>query len=171
MALADTLTGTIKASLVADLARLSGNYSGKDTLSHEFALALTDGSGSSAATGWFGTTFTATTGGITISLADSDDPLGAAGDDVPTSDPEGLKLRGLLIENKDTTNYISVKKGTNGEASIFSGSTDSIKITAGGCILWVSPAGVSAMNDTTDDEILVTADTASCSVKISYIYG
>ena len=43
-------------------------------------------------------------------------------------DPEGLKLRCILIENKDSTNFVSVKRGTNGETSILSGATDSIKI-------------------------------------------
>lgn len=171
MALTDTLSGSVKASILCNLKRSSGLYTGNDVLSHDAEMALTDGSGANQASGWFGTTFTATTGGITISLADSADPLGAAGDDVPTSDPEGLKLRGLLIQNMDTTNFVTVKRGTNGESSMLTGATDGIKITAGGILLWTSPSGVSAMTDTTDDELLCTADTASCSVKITYLFG
>jgi hypothetical protein len=86
-------------------------------------------------------------------------------------DPEGLKLRCILIENKDSTNFVSVKRGTNGETSILSGATDSIKIVAGGFFLWYSPAGDSAMNDGSDDELLFTADTAGVSCKLTYIFG
>jgi len=171
MAYADTLTGTITADINTTIITSEGSMAGSRKAVHSVVKGLTDGSAANKATGFFSSTFTATTGGITVSLADSADPLGAAGDDTPTMDPEGLKLRALLIENQDDTNYVSVKKGTNGEASIFSGATDSIKLTAGGLFLWTSPAGVNAMNDGADDEILVTANTASCSVKITYIFG
>ena len=171
MAIADTLNGTIVAKIVSKLSRAGGNTTGKDTLSHNKDQVLTDGSSTNQASGQFGTTFTATTGGITISLADSADPLGAAGDDVPSSDPEGLKLRALMIENKDAINFIEVKQGANGEVSMLTGSTDSIKISAGGVLLWTTPAGINAMNDGVDDELLITADSASVSTKITYIYG
>lgn len=171
MAYADTLSGTVTADVNMKIVTTEGNLGGSNKAVHSIVKRLTDGSGSNAATGFFSTTFTATTGGITVSLADSADPLGAAGDDTPTMDPEGLKLRALLIENTDDTNYVAVKKGTNGEASVFTGATDSVKITAGGFFFWYSPAGVSAMNDGTDDEISVTANTASCDVKITYIFG
>ena len=171
MAYADTLNGVIKADINTKILTSEGNISGDRSAVHAAKLALTDGSASGKATGFFSSTFVATVGGITISMADSADPLGAAGDDSPTMDPEGLKLRAVMLENSDTTNYVSVKQGTNGEASILSGATDSIKITAGGFFLWSSPAGVNAMNDGSDDEILVTANTDSCSVKITYIFG
>lgn len=171
MAYADTLTGELQVIFNPYIITTEGNIAGNRRGLHKITKALSDGSGTGAATGFFSTTFTATTGGITISMADSADPLGAAGDDTPTMDPEGLKLRGFLIENQDDTNYISVKSGTNGDINILDGATDSIIVTAGGFFAWNSPAGVNAMTDGTDDEILVTADTASCSVKITYIFG
>ena len=64
-----------------------------------------------------------------------------------------------------------MKKGTNGDTNVFSGSTDSVRIDAGGIFLWYSPAGSNAMSDGVDDELLFTADTASVSVKITYIFG
>lgn len=171
MAYADTLTGTIKAEINTQISTSEGTLEGKNSLVHSVSKRLTDGSGSNQATGFFSSTFTATTGGITVSLADSADPLGAAGDDTPTMDPEGTELRAVLIENLDSTNYITVKRGTNGEASILTGGTDSIKLVAGGLFLWTCPAGDNTMNDGSDDELLITADTASCSVKISYVFG
>lgn len=171
MALTDTFTGDINLLINPRIVTAEGSIKGNRSIAHKIIKRLTDGSGSLQATGFFGSTFTATTGGVTISLADSADPLGAAGDDSPTTDPEGLKLRLLLIENLDSTNFISVKRGTNGETSMLSGGTDSIKIVAGGFNLWFSPAGDSAMNDGVDDEILVTSNSASVSVKLTYIFG
>ena len=171
MAMTETLSGTINAGLRISLAREQSQISGKDTLAHNITRAISDGAGSNAATGYFGSVFTATTSGITVSLADSADPLGAAGDDVPSSDPEGLKLRAIMIENLDDTNFIDVGLGTNALTNWLTGTTPEIRIPALGFILSTMPAGLDAMNDGADDEIKITADTASCSVRISYIYG
>lgn len=171
MAYADTLTAEIVANLIPKITTVEGHIDGERQATHKITKNLVDGSSSGQATGFFSEVFTATTGGITISLADSVDPLGTAGDDTPTMDPEGLKLRAILIENQDTTNYVRVKSGTNGDINVLTGGTDSINITAGGMFLWHSPAGVNAMSDGVDDEIVVTANTASCSVKITYIFG
>ena len=171
MSYSDTLTGLILARIQARIDTTEGSHVGIEEASHNISESITDGATSNKATGFFSSSFVATTGGITVSLADDADPLGGAGSDAPTSDPEGLKLKAILIENQDATNFVSVKKGTNGEASILSGSTDSIKIDPGGCVLWFSPAGNNAMNDGTDDELLFTADTASVTVKLTYLYG
>lgn len=171
MAYADTFSGELEVRFTPKITTTDGLIEGEKSASHKILKRFTDGTGSGAAQGLFSETFTATTGGITVSMADSADPLDAAGDDVPTMDPEGLKLRAILIENLDTTNYVRVKSGTNGDINILTGGTDSINITAGGFFLWHSPAGIQAMNDGTDDEITVTANTASCSVKLTYIFG
>ena len=172
MALSDTLLGTVESKIDIRFARTNSNsLDGEDVIAFNKVLSLTNGSGSNQASGGFSSSFTATTGGISISLADSADPLGAAGDDVPTSSPEGLKLKAIFIENQDATNFVRVKGGVNADTNILTGSTDSINITAGGFFLWTSPAGVSAMNDGVDDELLITANSASCTVKIIYLYG
>lgn len=173
MAITDTLAGSMFAKIDTSLARAQsvGGFSGKDNVTVSKNQSFTDGSGTNQASGFFSSTFTAATGGSTISLADSADPLGALGDDVPTSDPEGLKIRGILIINNDSTNFVTVKRGVNGEASIFNGGTDGIVLSAGGFFAWTSPAGISAMNDGSDDELLFTADTAGVSVTLTFIYG
>ena len=171
MAFTDTLVANITAELNPSTTTTEGNISGNRLAPHSVKRRLVDGSSSGQATGFFSSTFAATTGGITVSLADSADPLGAAGDDAPTSDPEGLKLRAILVENQDTTNFVLVKRGANGETSILSGATDAIKLVAGAIFMWTSPAGDSAMNDGSDDELLFTADTASVNIKLSYIFG
>ena len=172
MVYADTLTGSIEVLVKPAITTTEGSVLGDRSVAHKIIKTMTDGSGSNQGTGFFSSTFTAVTGaGSTISLADSADPLGAAGDDTPTMDPEGLKLRCLLIENLDSTNFVTVSRGSNGETSVITGTTDGIKIVAGGFFLWYSPAGDSAMNDGADDEIKVVADSSSVSTIITYIFG
>ena len=170
MTYADVLSGEVYINVNPKITTSEGSVLGEESVSHKIIKNLTDGSGSNAATGFFSSSLTVTTGGVTISLANAD-PFGAAGDDAPTMSAEGLKLKCILFENQDTTNYVSVKKGTLGEASVFSGGTDSVVITAGGFVLWYSPAGVSAMNDGVDDEFLLTANTSSCVCRITYVFG
>lgn len=173
MAISDTLTATLTTQLTASLLRAQsvGGFSGTDRINVSASQAFTDGTGSGQASGFFSSKFTATTGGITISLADSADPLGAAGDDVPTSDPEGLKLRAILIKNNDSTNFVTLSLGTNALTSWLAGTAPTVRIPAGGFLAATMPAGLDAMNDGSDDEIKLTADTASCIVEIAYIYG
>ena len=173
MAYADTLSGDIEIRIHPKIVTTEGNINGIRDALFKAIVRLSDGSGSGAATGFFMTAATITTGGVTLSLADSADPLGAAGDDTPTMDPEGLKLKCIAIKNKDTTNYVTVKRATTtGDANIFSGSTDTMRIDPnGGFFIWYSPAGSNAMSDGVDDELTLTADTASCSCDILYIFG
>lgn len=171
MAISDTLIGTVEGKIRVNLSRSTTNLKGDDIISFNHVLSLTDGSGANQATGGFTASFTATTGGITISLADSADPLGAAGDDVPTSDPEGLKLRAIMLVNEDNTNYVEVSKGSNTLTSWLGGTSPTVRIPAGGMLLATFPSGLDAMNDGVDDELTVTANIASCTVKIIYLYG
>jgi len=173
MALTDSLSATIIASvdLAVNRSQSLGSFSGKDKAKVIHKNVFSDGSGTDQATGFFSSQFTATTGGITISLADSADPLGAAGDDVPTSDPEGLKLRAILITNEDSTNYVTLVPGTNAITSWFGAGTHTLRIPAGGVLLATFPAGLDALNDGVDDEIKITADTASVTVNIAYMFG
>lgn len=176
MALADALTALIRAEVRSSLSRSQslGNFSGLDKYDHLVAQTVANGAGAGQATGAFVSEFTVTTGGITVSLADSVDPLGAAGDDVPSSDPEGLKLRAILVENRDpaaTGNFITIALGTNGLTSWLAGTTPTLRVPAGGAQLATFPNGLDAMNDGTDDELLFTADTASVVIRLTYLFG
>jgi len=175
MATADALTALVRAEIRSSLSRSQplGDFSGQDRYDHLVAKTVANGSGADQASGAFVSELTVTTGGITVSLADSVDPLGAAGDDVPSSDPEGLKLRAILVENRDPAagNFITVAPGTNGLTSWIAGTTPTVRVPGGGVILATFPNGLDAMNDGTDDEILLTADTASVVTRLTYLYG
>jgi len=149
----------------------SGGHTGTDKITHKKTQSYTDGSSADQASGWFSTLITVTTGSTTISLADSADPTGALGSDVPSGDPEGLKLRAIVIENQDDTNYVTLGLGSNALTSWLAGTSPTVRIPAGGILAATMPAGLDAMNDTSDDEITLQANTASCNVKLSYLFG
>ena len=172
MAIADTLAGSLKINLSATLTRINdGDLSGTDSLGHSISKIITNGSSTNQATCWLNEQVTVTTGATTISLADSADPFAAIGDEVPTADPEGLKLRLLLIENLDATNFVTLAEGANALADMLGGTSPTVKIYPGGVFLWSCPPGGSAINDGADDEITLQADTASCEVKVTALFG
>ena len=177
MALGDTLTALIRAEIRSSLTRSQtlGDFSGQDKYDHLVAQTIANGSGGGQASGAFASELTVTTGGITVSLANSTDPLGAAGDDVPSNDPEGLRLRAILVENRDPTdgtgNFITIAPGSNGLTSWLAGTTPTLRVPAGGVQLATFPRGLDTMNDGSDDELLLTADTASVVCRLTYLYG
>jgi hypothetical protein len=171
MALVDTLTGRLKVDFRSWLVRTQGTtVEGKDILEHTKEINLANGNSSNQAVGWFSSSFTATTSGITISLA-SLDPLGSSGDDAPTQDPEGLKIRALFVENTNSTNYVELALGTNGITGWLGGTLPTVKIPAGGVYFQNFPNGLNEMEEGVSDEIKITSNSANCIVKISYLFG
>ena len=172
MAITDTLSGKASAKFDFRLARLGGGgHSGEDSLYSNPTVVFTNGSGANQATGFFSSTFNVTTTGVTIGLGDADDPLGAAGDDKPTEDPDGKDLRAIMIENLDDTNYVTVTTGTNALVG-WIGAGDTIIIKPGGTLFQSFPVdGVTLDEAGSADEIKITANTATCSVKLSYVFG
>lgn len=171
MAVTDTLKSKFEIKTDITLTRTGGGgHTGLDKLAHDFSDTLTNGSSANQASCWLAGSVSATTGGITLSLADSADPLGTAGDEVPTADPEGLQIRLLIVENQDSTNYVTLTKGANGVTCL--GTTPGIIIPAKGIFVLYSPIdGLGDINDGSDDEITLTANTAACTCKLSVMYG
>ena len=90
-------------------------------------------------------------------------------------DPEGLLLRAILVENRDpvdgTGNFITIAPGSNGITNWITGTTPFVRIPAGGLFLATMPEGIDTLNDGADDEILLTADTASVITRLTYLFG
>lgn len=176
MALQDSLSAIIRAEIRSSLSRIQdvGEFSGLDRYDHLAAQALTNGSGARQALGAFTSQLTVTIGGVTISLADFADPLGAAGDDQPSSDPEGTRLRAIQFENLDdpvTGNFFRIAPGANGLTSWLEGTSPTLRVPAGGVQLASFPNGLDIMNDGVDDELLLTADTADVLARLTYLFG
>lgn len=172
IAYSDVISGKIDVRIDPILTTTEGGIDGERTASHKIVQALTDGSGSNAAVGFFSTSFTATTGGVTLSMANAD-PLGAAGDDFPTGTVvEGTKLKLIMFENTGDTNAATVEAGANADTNVLTGSTDEINLSInGGFFLWYSPAGISALNDGVDDEFLIKSAASTTTIKVTFIYG
>ena len=171
MAYGDTLTGDIEVRINPRIATAEGGIEGKRSVSHKIIQALSDGSGANAAVGFFSTSFTATTGGVTLSMANAD-PLGAAGDDFPTGTVEGTKLKLIMFENTGDTNAATVEAGAAPDSNVLTGSTDEINLSIdGGFFLWYSPTGISALTDGVDDEFIIKSEASTTTIKVTFIYG
>ena len=173
MVMTDTFSGIIKASVLGQLARAGGNFTGTDVLSHDILKNMNEGSGTGAASGWCAAaTLAITTSGADIDLASATDPFGAIGDEVPTMAPTGTKLKVFMIENLDATNYVTLKPGAaNSVTNWFGAATHTIRIPALGWALFYFDAGQSTLTAASTDRINITANTGTCNVKLTYIFG
>ena len=174
MAKTDTLSGDISIRTDLKLTTAIGSLMTsfpRATLGKIFSF--TDGTGTSQAEGWLTGVNTVTTDGITWSLADSVDPFGAGGDDVPENgyDPEGKKIKAILILNNDSTNYVTLGLGAHPPTDILAGTTPTHRIAAGSFYLYVNPKGTAAIEDGVNDELSLTANTATCSCEALVVYG
>lgn len=161
----DVLSAVVQGKIRAALAR-AGEVSGEDIYLHNVEKPMTDGSGTSQVTGAWDHRGTIPTAGVTISLAAYDPAAGTGnptdGANTPSEDPEGKKLKAILVENEDSTNTMTFGIGGSTYALdgiLISGSNKSIQVDPGGLFLWYSPLGTSAMNDGVDDEVTLAADT------------
>ena len=170
MAISDILSGEVTVDIDFMLARASaGAMSGDDVLRKKYKQSFANGSGNAQASCWlseFGMT-AAIGAGTTITIADSADPFAGIGDEVPTADPEGLKVRALIIKNTDTTNFVTMSPGTNGVTFI----TGNTILYPSSVVCYVFPNGSHAINDGADDEIKFVADTATCDIDVTVVYG
>ena len=79
-----------------------------------------------------------------------------------------------MIKNTDTTNFITITTGTNALAGWIGGTagSDEISIPAGGCLLATFPIDMVTLDGTGDaDEIKISADTTSCVVELTWVFG
>lgn len=172
----DTLTAIVQAKIRASLVRSDYGPKGDDVYLQDIKKNIANGTGSSQATGAYTHTGSVPTGGVTISLA-AFDLVDSANNPVnggppPSEDPEGKRIKGLLIENLDSTNYMTVRNTGNAITGIIGGTSTHLKIDPGGFFLWFSPTGAGPINDGTDDELAFFADTAEISqVRLTYVFG
>ena len=170
MAITDTLSGSFNALVDFALQRTSdGDFSGVDKLKHTYTHNFTDGAGVDQATCWLTGEGTVTqAAAITCSLADSVNPLSTISNNVPTADPEGLKIKLILITNLDETNFITMS--TAGAAWPLTDFGTTI-IYPLGTFIWIAPSGGITINDGADDEIQLQANVADCEARIDVLYG
>ena len=167
----DTLSGSV--SIIENLTLAvagDGNDSGTDRLNSTSTTTFTDGAGAGQASCWLSSTFDVAVAGSPhqISLADDANPLGALATTVPTADPEGLKLRMLVIKNNDAANTLTLLPGAGFPVTLITGNH---LIYPGGTLTLLFPDGSHALNDGADDEIGLTAAGGTISVTMDVLYG
>lgn len=170
MAITDNLSGSISTLLNFALARASdGDFSGVDRMQNTYTRNFTNGAGVDQATCWLTGQGTVTfAAAITCSLADSVNPLSTISNNVPSADPEGLKIKMMLITNLDATNIVTLSSVGAAWSLTDFGTT---LIYPLGMLVWVAPGGGITINDGADDEIQLQAAVGDCICRIDVLYG
>lgn len=185
MAIQDTISALVRAEIRSTVTRIQsggGDFSGLDRYDQLVAQAFTNGNGNRQAIGAFTAEFLVLfPGPNTIQLASFTDPLGAMGDDVPSSDPANLQLRAIIFENLDdpvTGNFFDVApaSGASGLAGWILGGTGGnppfIRINPGAVELASFPNGLPAWTTPGNgDELELTPDTAAMLCRMTYLFG
>ncbi len=184
MALTQNFSGVIALRLYATISRTQDSgagLAGRDEADHDYLKLLTDGATDLKATGFFSATFVVTTSRTTIRLASFTDPLQGLGDDVPTSDPNGLHIKCLIVENLSLagslapTLLIGTDTVTGPLLDLFGGTNPTIKCgtpAQGGAFVWVgqSPAATTLVTGSNDGVSLQTTND-SANVRLTYFFG
>jgi len=189
MATTDVISGL--TSLIIAINSVRTNPDGKDRykVSDGQSWENTESVGDSTAYKLFAVfreQITVTTTDTVLSFADSVDPMGGIGSNVPSSDPEGGRLKVLAIVNTAPIGGQSVALEANsaginpisgGVITAYAAGTgfapndSGINIQPGGMFVWTSPAGTIAMNDTADDEMRIKTYSGTAVVDILYAVG
>ena len=183
MSIQDTLSAIIRAEIRTTISRIQngggggGDFSGLDRYDHLVAQALQNGSGARQALGVFTSQFTVTVAGVSIQMA-SNDPLGLASDNIPSTPPANSSLRAIMFENLDdpvTGNFFSIKPATGGAglAGWIEGTGNpEIDVAPGGVELATFPNGLPAWTTTGNGDTLdLEANTADIECRFTYIFG
>lgn len=190
MATTDVISGLV--SVAINIASRRTNPDGRDNYKFSYSQNFENTESVGDATAGklfavFSEEITVTNTSKTLSLADSVDPLGDLGSNVPSSDPEGGLVKILGFLNKASpgagqniyigwndgaindmigplTTYISAGAPPSGAA---------IVIGPGGCALFVDPTNnmTTALSDGVDDEIKVITDAGTAPLHIFYAVG
>jgi hypothetical protein len=182
MAIQDTLSAIIRAEIRTTITRIQdggggGDFSGLDRYDHLVAQAVQNGSGAREALGAFTSEFTIPANPAAIQLA-STDPLGALGDDAPSTDPANSSLRAILFENLEdpvTGNFFSIKPATGGaglQGWIEGTGNPELDVAPGGAELAIFPNGIVAWTTPgAGDTLDVEADNAPVLARLTYLFG
>ena len=185
MSIQDTLSAIIRAEIRTTITRIQdggGDFSGLDRYDQLVAQAVQNGSGARQALGAFTAEFTILfPGPNTIQLASNTDPLGAMGDDQPSSNPANLSLRAIIFENLDdpvTGNFFDVmpSAGAAGLGGWILGGTGGqpprIQVNPGSVELASFPNGLPAWTTPGNgDGLELTPDTAAILCRMTYLFG
>ncbi len=171
--MADTITYSGNASIVASLnAAISGDKTGAQAAALSKVLTFA-ASGGTAPTlsGFFKGTITAAAGDLL--LAHASDPLQGMGDATYSQGftVAGTKLKFLYIENTDTTNSITISRGTTNGLPIFNAADDAITLAPGDFFLYYKAAGTAALTTGTNDKLTIAVSGGSPTATVIAAYG
>ena len=171
MALTTTLSGN--ATLQANFKSVfSVDRSGEETVGFSDLLTFAAAGGDAPTiSGFFKGTATCAAGDWL--LAHATDPLQSMGD---AGYSEGFtvastKLKFLYIENLDTTNTITISRGTTNGLPIFNAADDAITLAAGDFFCYYKKAGTAALTTGSNDKLTIAVGGGSPTATIIAAYG
>ena len=171
MAVTTTYSGTVQLAINFNCA-FSGDRDGSEAAAYRL-LTTFAASGGTAPTisGFLKGTITAAAGDIL--LAHATDPLQSMGD---AGYSEGFtvastKLKFLYIENLDTTNTITISRGTTNGLPIFNAADDAITLAAGDFFCYYKKAGTAALTTGSNDKLTIAVGGGSPTATIIAAYG
>ena len=106
-------------------------------------------------------------------LAHATDPLQGMGD---AGYSEGFtvassKLKLLMVKNTDTTNSITLSRGTTNGLPIFDAADDAITLAPGDVFFFYKKAGTAALTTGSNDKLSITVSAGSPTCEVRAWYG
>lgn len=106
-------------------------------------------------------------------MAHATDPLQGMGDAAysPGFTVASSKLKLLIVQNVDSTNTITISRGTSNGLPIFDAADDSITLTAGGVFVYFNNAGTAALTTTSNDKLTIAVGGGTPNAYVLAAYG
>lgn len=170
MSITTTLSGTL--SLTAALrSTLSGDLSGYEAAALSEALTFAAAGGDAPTiSGFFQGTAVGAAGDWL--LAHASDPLQGMGNARYNSEftVAGTKLKLLFVKNNDSSNSVTISRGTNG-LPIFDASGDSITLAPGDFFLFYKKAGTGVLTTGSNDKLTIAVSGGTPNLAVLAAYG
>jgi hypothetical protein len=171
MATTATYSGALSLGVTVTAA-LGGDRSGTsvDTAGLSAALAPTGGTAPTISGSFKGT---ATCAAGDWLLAHASDPLGTMGDATYSTGftVASSKLKVLMVVNLDSTNSITIARGTTNGLPIFNAADDAITLAPGDCFFYYKQAGTAALTTGSNDKLTISVSGGSPTATVMAVYG
>lgn len=171
MATTTTYSGTTSIS-VAMRNALSGELTGEENAIFSAALTFAAAGGTAPTlSGFFKGTATCAAGDWL--LAHATDPLQSQGSATYSQGftVASSKLKLLVVKNEDSTNSITIARGSTNGLPIFDAASDAITLAPGDIFLYYKQAGTAALTTGSNDKLTISVSGGSPTATVLAAYG
>lgn len=160
-----SLTSKLTASIRADLAKTAGFVTPTAQINLAYSSSLTSGTGTGQANAVHSERYTIAQSGTQVI------DLSAITDDLGQSVAFTAIKQIIVTAGSANAAVVTLKpNGTEGWVAAFNAAADTLKISAGGCVVLANPEGAGwAVVDNTTDKLLLTNTSASASATVDVV--